>query len=85
MQVLLNPAPGRPLSAELLSLVDVLTPNEAETQTITGLPVRDLQEVETAAQQLLGSGVGAAVITLGVQGALVVTHQGVQHVPGHQV
>ena len=85
VQVLLNPAPGRPLSAELLSLVDILTPNETETQIITGLPVRDLQEVETAAQQLLGSGVGIAVITLGVQGALVVTPQGVQHVPGHQV
>ncbi|MFH1927364.1 MAG: ribokinase [Chloroflexota bacterium] len=85
VQVLLNPAPGRPLRADLLSLVDVLTPNETETQTITGLPVRDWQEVETAAQQLLGSGVGIAVITLGVQGALVVTPQGVQHVPGHQV
>jgi len=85
VQVLLNPAPGRPLSAELLALVDVLTPNETEAQIITGLPVRDLKEAETAARQLLAKGVGAAVVTLGAQGALVVTSTGLERVPGRRV
>ncbi len=85
VQVLLNPAPGRPLDADLLSMVDVLTPNETETQIITGLPVRDIHEAETAAQKLLSDGVKAAVITLGSQGALVVTPNTSQHVPGRRV
>ena len=85
VKVLLNPAPGQPLSAELLSLVDVLTPNETEAEIIAGSPVRNPQEAETAAQQLLASGVGAVVITLGAQGALIVTATGTQYVPGQSV
>ena len=39
-RVILNPAPGRPLSRELLAMVDVLTPNETEARIIAGLTVR---------------------------------------------
>lgn len=85
VKVLLNPAPGQPLDGELLSLVDVLTPNETEAQIITGLPVRNLQEAETAARQLLDNGVGTVVLTLGAKGALVVAHDGTHHVPGQPV
>lgn len=82
VKVVLNPAPGQPLSPQLLALVDVLTPNETEAQIISGLPVGSLQEVETAARSLLQLGVGAVVITLGSKGALVVTMQMCTHVPG---
>ncbi len=84
-KVLLNPAPGRPLSQQLLAMVDVLTPNETETQIITGMPVTDLEEAKAAARKLLAEGVKAVVITLGAQGALVVTPTRTQHVPGRQV
>ena len=85
VKVLLNPAPGQSLSAEMLSMVDVLTPNETETQIITRLPVANPQEAETAARQLLAQGMGAAVITLGAKGALIVKPAETQHVPGQQV
>jgi ribokinase len=85
VKVLLNPAPGQPLSAEMLSMVDVLTPNETETQIITDMPVTNPQEAEAAARQLLAQGVGIAVITLGAQGALIVTPTETRHVPGQQV
>ena len=83
--VVLNPAPGRELDAGLLAMCDIVTPNETETQIITGLPVRNLMEAETAARELLANGVGAAVITLGDEGALVVTPDAVEHVAGHSV
>jgi ribokinase len=85
VNVLLNPAPGQPLSPEMLRLVDVLTPNETETQIITGLPVRNPQEVEEAAQKLLAQGVGTVVVTLGAKGALIVTPDETQRVPGQPV
>jgi len=85
VRVLLNPAPGRELSPELLSMVDVLTPNETEAQIITGLSVGSLDEAETAARALLANGVGIAVITLGAEGALLVTPEKVQHLPGRKV
>ena len=83
--VVLNPAPGRPLSAELLRMVDVLTPNETETQIISGLPVRNRKEAEAAARQLLQQGVGSVVVTLGADGALVATANQITHVPGRKV
>ena len=85
VKVLLNPAPGQPLSEDLLRRVDVLTPNENEASLITGLPVTNLSEVEVAARHLIAKGVGSVVVTLGANGALVVTPAGAQHVPGRSV
>lgn len=82
VKVVLNPAPGMPLSPDLLAHVDVLTPNETEAAIISGLPVRTIVEAEAAAKHLLSAGVGAAVITLGSKGALVVTPDRIEHVPG---
>jgi ribokinase len=85
VQVLLNPAPGQPLRAQMLCLVDVLTPNETETQIITNSPVQNPQEAEEAARKLLAQGVGTVVITLGAKGALIITPAETRSVPGQQV
>ena len=85
VRVLLNPAPGQPLDAAMLAMVDVLTPNETEAEIITGRSVRSTNEAEAAAHQLLDTGVGVAIITLGANGALIVTEEGAQHVPGQKV
>ena len=42
---ILDPAPARPLSDELLSMVDVIKPNETEAETITGVKVTDQAKV----------------------------------------
>ena len=83
--VLLNPAPGRPLADALLRQVDVLTPNQTEAQTITGLAAGTPAEAEIAARALLKKGVGIVIITLGAAGALVVTVAGAEHVAGFTV
>ncbi|MBN2390760.1 MAG: ribokinase [Anaerolineae bacterium] len=89
--VVLNPAPGQALSAELLSLVDVLTPNQTELQLLveedlTGFEnLSGLNDIESAAHKLLDRGVGTVVVTLGAEGALIVTRDAAQHVPGYKV
>jgi ribokinase len=89
--VVLNPAPGQTLNAELLSLVDVLTPNQTELQLLIGRDLSDLEdltgleEIETATRELLDRGVGAVVVTLGAEGALIVTLDAVQYVSGYKV
>jgi ribokinase len=70
--VILNPAPACPLPQGLLSLVDVLVPNESETALLTHLPVGDLAETEAAAIALRELGVDTVVLTLGERGALLV-------------
>lgn len=69
VKTILNPAPAAEISAEMLALCDVVTPNETEAEALTGVPVISVQDAERAADMLLGKGVGAAIITLGEKGA----------------
>lgn len=61
---LLNPAPARPLSDELIALVDVLTPNESELYLLAGTAA----SADDAAARLLGRGARAVLVTLGAAG-----------------
>lgn len=65
---ILNPAPAAPLDDALLGLCDYVTPNETETEALTGLPVTDEASAARAAAALLARGAGAAVITMGAAG-----------------
>jgi ribokinase len=87
-RTVLNPAPARelPLPPDLLPMVDVVIPNELEAGLLTGAPVVDGGTAATAGRALVGAGAGAAVITLGVQGALHVEGDGAcTPVPGFPV
>ena len=67
--VMLDPGPVRPLPDGLLSLCDVLTPNETEAQALAGFPVAGPESAARAASVLLEQGVGTVVVKLGAQGA----------------
>lgn len=71
--VILNPAPARLLPAKLLSLVDIITPNETEAAALTGLPVTNPADAKLAAGRLLEQGVKQVIITMGAQGAFYMT------------
>ena len=76
-RIVLNPAPARnDLGDELLRKVDIITPNETEAAILTGLDVSHVQTIEgakQAARALVAKGVGAAIITLGDRGAVLVS------------
>jgi ribokinase len=81
VRTILNPAPAAELDDALLALCDIVTPNESETESLTGLPVTTIPEAEAAARALLARGVGACLITLGERGALYVDRNRSFHVP----
>jgi ribokinase len=83
--VILNPAPARELSREMLHYVTYLTPNETEAGILSGIEVSDMDSAEQAARILLRKGVQNVIITLGSKGALIVNESGSQHVPGFPV
>lgn len=68
---ILNPAPAATLDDAIFKLCDYVTPNETEAEALTGMPVTTLEEARTAARVLRSRGVGAAIVTLGEQGALL--------------
>jgi len=85
VRVLLNPAPAQTLPDDLLRLVDILLPNESETQLLTGVHVADDQSAGRAADVLLGRGVGMVVLTLGARGALLADGAQRVRIPGYVV
>ena len=85
LRVILNPAPARPIPNSLLADVDILVPNESELQLLTDMPVTGIDSARSAAQALLAKGVGTVIVTLGSNGALLVTNEQVTHIPAFKV
>ena len=84
VRTILNPAPAADLPDGMLALCDFVTPNESETEALTGVAVNGLDEALVAAEAFRSKGVGAAVITLGERGALYHDGDRSEHVPAFQ-
>ncbi|MBL8059546.1 MAG: ribokinase [Chthonomonas sp.] len=82
---ILNPAPAQPLSSELLARCFVLTPNESELESLTGIRPDTLEDCEKAAKPLLEAGVQNVIITLGSRGCSWASESGVTHFPSRKV
>lgn len=52
----------------MLSLVDIITPNETEAEHLTGIAVNDDHGAQAAAQALHDKGISKVIITLGARG-----------------
>lgn len=84
-QVVLNPAPATPLSDELLSLVDMITPNETEAQILTGVTVNSDEDAARAAHKLHEKGIATVLITLGSRGVWLSEQGNGQRIAGFRV
>jgi ribokinase len=88
---ILNPAPVRPLPSSVMQHVDILTPNEVEARVLTGRSPNGIskgnreREDETIARDLIRAGVKQVVMTLGEDGALIVTESLCKRIPAIQV
>lgn len=80
-RTIFNPAPAAPLDDAIFRLCDFVTPNESEALGITGVTVTDTASARKAGDVLLKKGAGAALITLGGQGALLHTGEKSVHIP----
>ncbi len=85
VKVILNPAPAQTLTDKLLSMVSVLTPNETETEILTGIKVENEQSAKNAAKILSDKGVGTVIITIGDKGVYVTSKEDFLTMPGYSV
>lgn len=83
--VALNPAPARELPDELLSLVDIITPNETEAEKLTGIRVENDEDAAKAALALHAKGIHTVLITLGSRGVWASVNGEGHRVPGFKV
>jgi len=74
--VVLNLAPGQPLSKEVLRQLEVLIVNETEASLLSGKRVDSLEDARIVATVLHEQGIPKVVITLGSQGAILAASDG---------
>ena len=83
-RVILNPAPAQPLPDSLLGYVDILTPNQSETELLSEMKVSNHEEARRAAEvlraRMVDTADAAVVLTLGEQGALMLTATTSEHI-----
>lgn len=77
IRVILNPAPASTLSPELLSHIDIITPNKTEAEMLSGVKVTNLDSAKKAARAIHELGVKHVVVTMGPLGAVI--YQDGQH------
>ena len=70
-KVILNPAPAADLPDEIISQIDIITPNETEAERLTGVKVKNEKDASKAAEVLHKRGINTVIITLGSEGAFV--------------
>ena len=69
--VILNPAPACRLPNELFQYISLITPNQTETELMTGVKLINEQSFITAVENFNRMGVKDVIITLGSKGSLV--------------
>jgi ribokinase len=85
IRCIVNPAPAQPIDMNALAGLDYFVPNESEAETITGLPVRNVDDAKKCAEKLLSGGIKRVILTLGANGSLLASREGMEHIPAFNV
>ena len=82
-KIILNPAPGVKLDSDILSKVDIITPNESELDIL--ISNSSDEDYVDKANRLLACGVKNVICTLGEKGALLINNNGHAMFPAESV
>ena len=85
IRCILNPAPAQSVDLGALQDLDYFVPNETEAETITGSPVKNVEDAKKCAEKLVAGGIRRVIITLGANGSLLAGRDGSEHVPAFAV
>ena len=84
-RVVLNPAPAAAVSEQTLSKLYLITPNQTEAETLTGVLVKDEATARLAAEILVSRGVSRVVVTLCSAGAMLYEDGKAEMIPAVKV
>ena len=83
--VILNPAPAKELPDDLLNMVNIITPNIHELETLTKKNVKTCEDIKDAADYLHSKGIENVIVTHGDKGSYISNDEGFFHVPSFKV
>lgn len=75
MYVVLDPAPEGSYFEEALQYADLVTPNQQETERITGMSVNTVDDAKKAAKWIADQGVSDVIVKLGSEGSVLYESQ----------
>lgn len=83
---ILNISPYRPIPSDLLQIVDMIVANEKEACALGGISIDDPISAKVCGLEILKqSGGNSIIVTLGAQGAVLITQDFSYHFPGYDV
>lgn len=82
---ILNPAPAHDINEELLSLTDILIPNEVEFEQIAGVKFESADDIAGAITIVRSCGVKDVIITLGDKGIVYSCGKELFQIPAYSV
>lgn len=85
VKVVLNTAPVQKISDEILSKVELITPNEVEAEVLTGITIDSKENADRAADYFFEKGVKKVLITLGGRGVYIATEEKREIIPAYKV
>jgi ribokinase len=85
VKIILNPAPAREIDLALLKSVDIITPNESEAESLSGIKVSNQKSAVEAAKKIHTMGPKIVIITMGEAGALIYEDESFTMVPSVKV
>ena len=77
-KIILDPAPARELPDTVFQDLFLITPNQSEAAMLTGIDIEDSNGAKTAAHRLLEMGAKNVALTLGGQGVIMASPQGIE-------
>ncbi|MHC5522430.1 ribokinase [Ligilactobacillus saerimneri] len=85
VKTILNPAPAKEVSAELLAYTDLLVPNETESEALTGITITDAKSLAQTGAYFAHLGVHNLLITLGSKGVYLYQEKQATVLPAYKV
>ena len=85
VKTILNPAPAKEVSAELLAYTDLLVPNETESEALTGITITDTESLAQTGAHFAHLGVHNLLITLGSKGVYLYQEKQATVLPAYKV
>lgn len=81
----LDAGPPRDVPPEIVRLADIVSPNETELETLSGIRITGKNSARRGGEKLLALGARTLVLKLGSDGAMLVTREGARHFPACKV
>ncbi len=83
--VILNPAPACRIPEEIYPCLSLLSPNQTEISSMTGIDAEDASSARDAVRALLDKGVKNVIITMGSKGSTVYSNGQFTHISAMKV